>query len=77
MVVLPQECDVVVDVGAVYDPTRHRYDHHQRLTPAFQSFELLAAKSESAQFNAVASVFMFLQGFLLGTSVVDYLGLQG
>jgi len=23
-------CDVVVDVGAVYDPARHRYDHHQR-----------------------------------------------
>lgn len=21
--------DVVVDVGGVYDPTRHRYDHHQ------------------------------------------------
>ncbi|XP_067884605.1 UPF0160 protein MYG1, mitochondrial [Heterodontus francisci] len=23
-------CDVVVDVGGVYDPGRHRYDHHQR-----------------------------------------------
>ena len=23
-------CDVVVDVGGVYDPTKHRYDHHQR-----------------------------------------------
>uniref|UniRef100_UPI00358E71CE MYG1 exonuclease isoform X2 n=1 Tax=Myxine glutinosa TaxID=7769 RepID=UPI00358E71CE len=23
-------CDVVVDVGAEYDPSRHRYDHHQR-----------------------------------------------
>lgn len=23
-------CDVVVDVGAVYDPAKHRYDHHQR-----------------------------------------------
>ncbi len=23
-------CDVVVDVGGVYDPERHRYDHHQR-----------------------------------------------
>jgi uncharacterized UPF0160 family protein len=21
--------DVVVDVGGVYDPTTHRYDHHQ------------------------------------------------
>ena len=22
--------DIVVDVGAVYEPARHRYDHHQR-----------------------------------------------
>lgn len=25
-----QLCDLVVDVGAVYDPSTHRYDHHQR-----------------------------------------------
>ncbi|XP_054716616.1 MYG1 exonuclease-like [Uloborus diversus] len=24
------ECDIVVDVGGVYDPETHRYDHHQR-----------------------------------------------
>lgn len=23
-------CDIVVDVGGVYDPKQHRYDHHQR-----------------------------------------------
>lgn len=23
-------CDVVVDVGGVFEPSRHRYDHHQR-----------------------------------------------
>ncbi|CAG5134400.1 unnamed protein product [Candidula unifasciata] len=28
--VLLDECDIVVDVGAVYDPSRHRYDHHQK-----------------------------------------------
>lgn len=22
-------CDILVDVGAVYDPATHRYDHHQ------------------------------------------------
>ena len=22
--------DIVVDVGGVYDPNTHRYDHHQR-----------------------------------------------
>jgi len=24
------ECDIVVDVGAVFDPASHRYDHHQK-----------------------------------------------
>uniref|UniRef100_A0A2L2YB76 UPF0160 protein MYG1, mitochondrial n=1 Tax=Parasteatoda tepidariorum TaxID=114398 RepID=A0A2L2YB76_PARTP len=24
------ECDVVVDVGGVYEPSAHRYDHHQK-----------------------------------------------
>lgn len=24
------KADIVVDVGAVYDPETHRYDHHQR-----------------------------------------------
>ncbi len=24
------KCVVVVDVGGVYDPSSHRYDHHQR-----------------------------------------------
>ena len=24
------ECDIVVDVGAVYDHAKLRYDHHQR-----------------------------------------------
>ena len=24
------ECDIVVDVGGVYDPATHRYDHHQK-----------------------------------------------
>lgn len=23
-------CDIVVDVGGIYDPSKHRYDHHQR-----------------------------------------------
>ncbi len=28
---LLQDCDIVVDVGGEYDPSKHRYDHHQRL----------------------------------------------
>lgn len=27
---LLEQCGIVVDVGAVYDPAAHRYDHHQR-----------------------------------------------
>ncbi|KAK7098852.1 hypothetical protein V1264_003075 [Littorina saxatilis] len=27
---LLEQCDVVVDVGGVYSPESHRYDHHQR-----------------------------------------------
>jgi uncharacterized UPF0160 family protein len=27
---LLQQANIVVDVGAVYDPATHRYDHHQR-----------------------------------------------
>jgi len=26
------DCDVVVDVGGQFDPSRHLYDHHQRYT---------------------------------------------
>ncbi|RZF45959.1 hypothetical protein LSTR_LSTR008336 [Laodelphax striatellus] len=25
-----KNCDIVIDVGGVYDPSTHRYDHHQR-----------------------------------------------
>jgi len=28
--VIWETCDVLVDVGGVYDPSKHRYDHHQR-----------------------------------------------
>ncbi len=27
---MQQQCNIVVDVGAVYDPVTNRYDHHQR-----------------------------------------------
>jgi len=33
-------CDIVVDVGGVYDPARHRYDHHQKtFGDSFQSID--------------------------------------
>ena len=30
-------CDVVADVGGVYDPAKHRYDHHQRCIARLES----------------------------------------
>lgn len=27
---LLDECDIVVDVGGVFDPERRRFDHHQK-----------------------------------------------
>ncbi|KAI3643450.1 hypothetical protein MP228_013005 [Amoeboaphelidium protococcarum] len=30
-------CDILVDVGGVYDPAKHRYDHHQREFNEFMS----------------------------------------
>lgn len=36
------ECDIIVDVGGVYDPATHRYDHHQvSLFAMFQEKEKL------------------------------------
>jgi len=34
-------CDIVVDVGGIFDPSRHRYDHHQR--PFDESMHSLSA----------------------------------
>ena len=33
-----EKCDIVVDVGGVYDPSKNRFDHHQRtFTETFSS----------------------------------------
>ncbi len=33
-----EKCDIVVDVGGVYDPAKNRFDHHQRtFTETFNS----------------------------------------
>jgi len=38
---LLQDCDIVVDVGGVYDHEKHRYDHHQsEFTHTMQSLSL-------------------------------------
>jgi len=37
------QCDVVVDVGGVYDADSHRYDHHQRYATPLHSTPLRSA----------------------------------
>ena len=37
-----EPCDIVVDVGAVFDPERQRFDHHQReFTETMKSLKIL------------------------------------
>lgn len=43
-----ERLDIVVDVGGVYDPSVHRYDHHQRgfdehFAPAYNDVKLSSA----------------------------------
>lgn len=50
------ECDIVVDVGAVYDPQTHRYDHHQRdFTGSMQS---LAGRKWVTKLSSAGLVFL-------------------
>ncbi|XP_054153312.1 MYG1 protein-like [Oppia nitens] len=53
---LLDECDVVVDVGGVYDPNCHRYDHHQRdFTHTMSS--ILQNKSFNIKLSSAGLVF--------------------
>jgi len=42
------QCDVVVDVGAVFDPAAHRYDHHQRYWGPESSFGMSLSSSSAS-----------------------------
>jgi len=50
-------CDIVVDVGGVYDPDTHRYDHHQRsFTETVSS--LLPNKQFSIKLSSAGLIFV-------------------
>eukprot|EP00795_Rhopilema_esculentum_P012606 gene12606-3310_t len=50
------ECDIVVDVGGVYDPAKHRYDHHQR---AFDgTMACLAQKKWQTKLSSAGLVYL-------------------
>lgn len=58
------QCDIVVDVGGVYDPTIHRYDHHQRgFTEVFGEDKYTNIKLSSAGlvYKYVTSIFYATQ----------------
>lgn len=48
------ECDIVVDVGGVYDPATHRYDHHQ-VSEKKKSYSLLVKFLLNSYFISVDS----------------------
>lgn len=43
------KCDIIVDVGAQYDPPTHRYDHHQReFTDVFDGYKTKLSSAGTA-----------------------------
>ena len=49
------KCDVVIDVGAVYDPARNRFDHHQKeFNDVFGHGKARKRKSRAQQATAEA-----------------------
>ncbi|XP_053564285.1 MYG1 exonuclease [Bombina bombina] len=63
------ECDVVVDVGGEYDPSRHRYDHHQR---AFceTMHSLFPEKPWSTKLSSAGLVYAHFGNQILATLLV-------
>ena len=54
---LIDECDVVVDVGGVFDPKRHRYDHHQK-TFADSVSTLMPGKKWTTKLSSAGLVYV-------------------
>eukprot|EP00794_Sanderia_malayensis_P016632 gene16632-18322_t len=64
-------CDIVVDVGGVYDASKHRYDHHQRSFN--ESMSSLACKKWTTKLSSAGLVYLHfghkLLSQLLGSDV--------
>ncbi|XP_071795449.1 MYG1 exonuclease-like [Asterias amurensis] len=60
-------CDIVVDVGGVFDPTIHRYDHHQRsFSHSMNSLE--PSKSWTTKLSSAGLVYLYFGRRVLRTS---------
>jgi uncharacterized UPF0160 family protein len=53
--------DVVVDVGAVYDPATHRYDHHQR---EFQDTMEIDGKRYGTRLSSAGLIYKFVSAIV-------------
>ena len=51
-------CDVVVDVGGVFDPAKHRYDHHQK-TFSDSVSTLIPGKKWVTKLSSAGLVYVF------------------
>jgi len=58
------ECDIVVDVGGVYDPTKHRYDHHQQTFTGTMN-SLNPSKPWSIKLSSAGLVYLHFGGRVL------------
>ena len=54
-----EKCDIIVDVGATYDPQVHRYDHHQR------GFEETFGRGYSTKLSSAGLIYKFVKDTLL------------
>ena len=69
---MAQDLDIVIDVGAEYNPARHRYDHHQREFNEVFGHGFGCTKLSSAGEHwhlAAATVFTF-EGFHAGYCMI-------
>ena len=63
-----ESLDIVVDVGGVYSPSTHRYDHHQR---GFT--EVFGSGFDSVKLSSAGLVYKCVKTMLSGSEVTDTL----
>ncbi|XP_041366092.1 MYG1 exonuclease-like [Gigantopelta aegis] len=71
-----EKCDVVVDVGAVFDPSKNRFDHHQRTFSETMN-SLMPKKKWTTKLSSAGLVYVHfghqVVGKLLGLKPADHI----
>ena len=65
-----EQCDVVVDVGGVYDPDSHRYDHHQRSVYSTQKSVYSSSSSSVVEDSEYSTVCAYVGRTRIRMSVI-------